>query len=264
MKLSAHLISAVSQLPICILLLSIILAGWGCGKSEPAPTLEKLAESGCAKSCAELGEYLFQGSNGHEKDLVRAGALFKIAAEKGDVFAQYRLGRMHFRGEGVLRDYEEAIVWTQKSAEAGHPLAQFNLARAYYYGEGVEADYIKAHEWYLKAAEQGDAVSQFRLGRMYYRGEGAYQDFAAASRWYRRSAEQGYEKAQRALAEMYLRSEGLPQNLNESLFWYSLAAMQNEAAAESRDRVAAMLKRKDVEETTTRALQSIILQAQKE
>ena len=44
-----------------------------------------------------------------------------------------------------------------KAAEQGYAKAQFNLGMMYRRGEGVEQSDVKAVEWYLKAAEQMDS-----------------------------------------------------------------------------------------------------------
>ena len=86
------------------------------------------------------------------------------AAEQGDAYAQWRLGRMYQNGRGVAKDEKKACEWYQKAAEQGHATAQENLGSMYANGRGVAKDDTKACEWYQKAAEQGDAYAQWRLG----------------------------------------------------------------------------------------------------
>jgi TPR repeat protein len=54
---------------------------------------------------------------------------FQIAAEKGDVRAQYSLGIMYFDGIGVKKDHDIAVKWLKKAADKGHPAAQQILKR---------------------------------------------------------------------------------------------------------------------------------------
>jgi TPR repeat protein len=58
-------------------------------------------------------------------------------AERGEAGAQYSLGRMYFRGEGVQRSYKVALEWYVKSAKRGFVEAQANLGTMYEYGAGV-------------------------------------------------------------------------------------------------------------------------------
>ena len=67
----------------------------------------------CAPSSEDGGSRLFQEQ-------------FK-AAEQGQAEAQYTLGFMYAKGEGVPQDYAEAMKWFRKAAEQGHAEAQHNL-----------------------------------------------------------------------------------------------------------------------------------------
>ena len=88
-------------------------------------------------------------------------------------------------------DYESALNEFRPLAEQGHADAQFNLGVMYRKGQGVTQDYAEALKWYHKAAEQGDADAQNNLGVMYDKGLGVLQDDAEALKWYRKAAEQG-------------------------------------------------------------------------
>ena len=48
---------------------------------------------------------------------------YKLAAEQGDKYAQFSLGYLYEKGNGVSQNYEEAIKWYQKSAEQEDELA---------------------------------------------------------------------------------------------------------------------------------------------
>ena len=71
-------------------------------------------------------------------------------AEKGNADAQYDLGVMHDRGEGVRKDAVEAIRWYQKAAQQGHASAQFILGSRYASGEGIDRDPSQAVHWYTR------------------------------------------------------------------------------------------------------------------
>lgn len=74
-------------------------------------------------------------------------------AEGGDRHAQYLIGYMHERGEGVPQDYAEAAQWYAQAAELGHPFAQNNLGVLYKNGRGVPKDPVAAYKWFALAAE---------------------------------------------------------------------------------------------------------------
>ena len=46
------------------------------------------------------------------------------AAEQGDADAQTALGMRYYTGDGVPKDYAEAVKWYHKAAEQGHAIAQ--------------------------------------------------------------------------------------------------------------------------------------------
>jgi TPR repeat protein len=59
---------------------------------------------------------------------------------------------MYAQGEGVPRDYTEAVKWYRLAAAQGDAFAQFNLGVMYSKGDGVPQDYVQAHKWFTLAA----------------------------------------------------------------------------------------------------------------
>jgi hypothetical protein len=112
-------------------------------------------------------------------------------ADQGDAMAQYNLGVMYAKGEGVPQDYAEAVKWYRKAADHGWADAQYNLGVMYYNGRGVPQDYAEAVKWFRKAADQGYANAQYNLGVMYDNGRGVPQDFVEAHKWFNLAATQG-------------------------------------------------------------------------
>ena len=49
---------------------------------------------------------------------------WQTLAEQGEAIAQYNLGLIYEKGEGVIQDYREGAKWYLKSAEQGHAPAQ--------------------------------------------------------------------------------------------------------------------------------------------
>jgi len=69
------------------------------------------------------------GSAGVSKSADYAIALreWTPLAEQGDAYAQYNLGLMYERGQGVPQDYKIATKWYKLSAEQGDVDAQHKL-----------------------------------------------------------------------------------------------------------------------------------------
>jgi hypothetical protein len=94
-------------------------------------------------------------------DYPTAVRLFRSLAELGYPSAQFELGFLYRRGEGVPQDYAEAAKWLQLAANQGHVLAQSNLAFMYRDGEGVQQDYVEAHMWFNLASSGAPATSRY-------------------------------------------------------------------------------------------------------
>lgn len=98
-----------------------------------------------------------QAKTAHERgDYAAEVAIVRPLAEKGYAFAQFNLGVLYDRGQGVPQDDALAMQWYQKAAEQGLPQAQVNLAIMYEEGQGVPVDTVRAYFWYALADSQGD------------------------------------------------------------------------------------------------------------
>jgi hypothetical protein len=162
-------------------------------------------------------------------------ATLREKAEHGDQHAQYALGSAYAKGEGVLKNGQEAVKWYRKAAEEGNVAAQMRLGLAYGNGEGVPRDAEEAVKWYRKAAtEHGERMAQYSLGRAYAKGEGVPQDAEEAAKWYRKAAEQGNRNAQVRLGHAYAKGEGVPKNDQEAEKWSRKAAEQGNAQAKNK------------------------------
>ncbi len=106
-------------------------------------------------------------------------------------------------GEGVPKNYVEAVRWYTKASQQGHPKAQMLLGLSYKYGLAVEEDDTKATSLFNKAikqweqkAEQGNAEAQYELGQAYnFLNELVYDDHPKAELWFIKAAEQGHAEA---------------------------------------------------------------------
>ena len=96
-------------------------------------------------------------------DYATALRLWRPLAEQGDANAQFDLGGLYEKGEGVPKDYVEAAKWLRLAAEQGNFVYEFNLGLTYYDGKGVPQDCVLAHMWFNLAATQGyDLAIQMR------------------------------------------------------------------------------------------------------
>ncbi len=198
---------------------------------EFASRVRPLAEQGDAEVQFRLG-FMYAKGQGVARDYSQAVEWFRKAAEQGLTKAQYNLGVMYHGGQGVAQDDVQAVKWWRKAAEQGDAEAQYNLGLAYRLGEGVAQDDAQAVEWYRKAAEQGDAVAQYNLGFMYAKGQGVARDYSQAVAWFRKVAEQGDADAQYTLGFMYANGQGVAQDWIQAVAWTRKAAEQGHAKAQ--------------------------------
>jgi len=118
-------------------------------------------------------------------DYAKARGIWQAMAEKGDIHAQYSVGRLYEKGRGVDRDFATAIKWYRQAAEKGHADSQYRLAVGYGYGLGVKKDETLGVMWLRKAAANGQKRAQKSLGKAYEDGLfGLPRDPAQAKYWY--------------------------------------------------------------------------------
>ncbi|HHV6870517.1 tetratricopeptide repeat protein [Haemophilus influenzae] len=104
------------------------------------------------------------------EDYQTAFKLWLPLAEQGNASAQFNLGNMYRRGQGVKQDNFEAVKWYRKAAEQGNAKAQVLLGLAYLLGKGVQFNKSLAKEWFGKACDNGNQQGCEYYGKL-NRGE---------------------------------------------------------------------------------------------
>ena len=196
-----------------------------------------------------------RGLEAYEReDFVTAFDLWSGAARNGGPEAQYRLGQLYQRGQGVIANLPDAVLWYCRAAEQGHAEAQYQLSLVYQRGYGgqtglwrvvpgggrerqahrrtrpcfalpcfpngltIERDET-ALRWSLAAAQHGHAEAQANTGQMYARGIGCEPDYAEAGHWYGRAAEQGNAAGEFGIGVLYANGFGVERDLGEAAAW---------------------------------------------
>jgi hypothetical protein len=98
----------------------------------------------------------------------------------------------------VRGNYDKALTDLQFLADGGEPRAQYDLGLMYDRGDGVSQSDAKAMRWYERAAEQGEPRAQYNLGLMYLNGQGVPPDVVRAYYWIGLSANRGNVHAREA------------------------------------------------------------------
>jgi len=108
-----------------------------------------------------------------------------------------------------------------------NPETQFRIGKMYEFGNGVPKDYAQALLWYRKAADKGFAIAEFRLGVLCANGLGVPLDQAQSAAWFQKAAEHGNVDAQESLGMDYLTGEGVQTDYAKAYFWLEIASMGN-------------------------------------
>lgn len=170
----------------------------------------------------------------------KAVSSLQYAAENGVPAAQWQLGRMYAKGDGVGKDDLRAFEYFSRIANAhaddmpGTPQARI-VANAFvslghYYQTGiantrVQADSARALDMYGYAASYfGDPDAQYHLGRMILEGAGTKAaDPWKAARWFASAAQKGQYHAQAMLGAMLFKGDQMPRQAARGLMWLTLA-----------------------------------------
>jgi TPR repeat protein len=149
-----------------------------------AAQLEAAAQRGDGAAAVALGRLYLLGTPLFAREPARAAAYFRQAAATGDATAQYYLGVMTQRGEGVPADAAQAAQLFRAAAAAGSGQAMLLLGNAYRSGNGVPRNEQRAIELYQRAGEQGNAAALQTLAMAYRYGElGVERDESAATHY---------------------------------------------------------------------------------
>jgi len=123
-------------------------------------------------------------------------------------------------GEYTVYDrsnYANSLKFWLDEAQKGNVEAQYYVGKIYEGALGTEPDYAAAASWYQKAASKGHSPSSFSLGSLYEKGLGVPADSAKAFNFYRQATglpgnfvfveSSKYEELQRAAEQLALREQ---------------------------------------------------------
>src|SRR3954467_3283876 len=132
-----------------------------------------------------------------QQDYASAFRQLARIAEKGEGQAQYQLGLLYARGDGVVPSLADAVVWYRRAAEQGHAEAQYQLGIVCLHGGAPQWDADRRYEG--GAQIDRDAAARNRE-LLFPNGLRVLPDQNDAFHWCHAAAEQGLVDAQAALA----------------------------------------------------------------
>lgn len=139
-----------------------------------------------------------------------AVALYRKAADRGDLRAMVSLALLMETGDGVDKDPAGALALYQKAAALGSPDAAINLAVALLQGQGIAQDKARGLELLQEASRSGSAIATFNLGVLSQQGDFGLPSDALAL--FERAAREGEPRAYRAAAVLLDEGRGVPRD----------------------------------------------------
>ncbi|QCE32803.1 sel1 repeat family protein [Acetobacteraceae bacterium] len=224
-------------------------------RGQGVPQNPEAAEKWQQKADKILKEAAKEGSVSALKDLAsgnlkenpkKAMKDYRKAAKQGDAEAQYMLGVLYFRGQGLRRNPRMAAVWWKKAADQKNLPALKALGGIYLSGvftpdaaqtdpqksrTGVKRNPKTAAKYYKQAADLGDAEAQNVLGELYSRGQGVRKDWKEAVKYWQKAAAQENAAAQLSLSMAYKTGKGVKADLEQSDYWAQKAASGGKVSA---------------------------------
>lgn len=89
------------------------------------------------------------------EELADAVAACQVAAQNGDLQAEYELGEFYYDGKRTPRDLNLALKWFEQASLKGHAAAQYRLGMMFFRGEAVPANSVQAYIILKMAAVNG-------------------------------------------------------------------------------------------------------------
>lgn len=208
---------------------------YGRGTKRDLPkafALFKRAADAGDPAAQESAAYMLQEGIGVNKNLKEAFELYKKSALAGNAAAQMNLGTMYREGQGTKKDYQEALKWTRKAAAQGSSRAMNNIGYMYERGYGLPKDYKESLNWYNKAGQAGEGMAFVNAGYLYESGTGVKKDYKEAARLYGLGSKLNIAAGDRSLACLYVDGLGVKQDLNKAFKLFTKAAAKRDATAE--------------------------------
>lgn len=162
------------------------------------------------------------------------------AVKSGNPIAQFQKGLVQLQAGQM----EEGARLIRLAANRNQPAAQYRLAKLYESGTGIAKDPITARELIERAARGGNRIAMHDLGNYHAYGQGGLdRNMSEALDWFTKAAERGVVDSQFNVAFLREGNEGVPADIETALFWYHVAARQGDQGAP--DRIAILSEQLD-------------------
>lgn len=162
----------------------------------------------------------------------RAAEKLEQVAERGDTYAQYRMGQLYRDGPLLIPDSRKAKHWLTQAAKQGLPEAQYALGKLLLSDDWEVRDPDEGIRLLKQAAENGSHFAAYRLGKEYISGQVISKSATKAADWFTKSAGAGNQYAQYMLGKLCLTGQGLLRDQAQAMVWFSRSAVQGNQHAQ--------------------------------
>lgn len=157
-------------------------------------------------------------------DFSTAIAVFRPLAVDGNPDAQFQLGMMYQRGQGVQADLAEAMRLFHLAAAQNQVDSLVILGLRYITGRDVQANIAKGIEYLERASRRGSTRAMWVLGSVYMGNLGLSKNMAVATYWFQKAAELGDVWSQQELSRWYLDGENGDADIVMGNAWLGILA----------------------------------------
>jgi localization factor PodJL len=169
------------------------------------------------------------------------------AAAGGDSKALFEIGARYAEGRGTKADLGEAAKWYEKSAELGFAPAQYRIGNLFEKGNGVERDIAKAKPG-INSPPIRATPAPCTTSRSCSPWGPTERRTTTPRPAGTQAADLGVKDSQFNLGILAAKGVGMPQNLEESYKWFALVAKEGDKdATAKRDEIAKSLRPEQLE-----------------
>jgi uncharacterized protein len=228
---------------------------WFTGNYQGAVTIWKEAAANGERSAEYNLGWAFENGLGVIQDLEQSLYWYRLAASKGDRYAQLKLIQIwsdyglasvdfaeieEYSGEILAAKQGDFMAYLEDEAVQDKAYAKYLLSMFALGSSGSREKVNSAIERLISASGQGHVLAQFALGEWYLGSDSGEPAIDEAIVWLKKAAEQGYRKAQFELAKIYERGGYHGQDAREALRWYREA--ENLGEVRARIKIGQLLK----------------------
>lgn len=150
-------------------------------------------------------------------------------AQNNNSYAQYTLGKIYLKGEGVKQDVEHGVRWLLKAIKQNNSYAEYLLGKAILKGEylpmddNMPLDVYGAVDLLLKSSNQGNEYASYTLGKIFIEGELLPQDISAGFELLLKATEKNCVPAWYFLGKMFYKGIGIEKDIDAAIYYFEKA-----------------------------------------